>query len=136
MPKSKFIVVIVLLFVFLTNHSLVSNAATFSDKITEIRKEINRDNLKDAIKLLQKVKISSENEQEQIDLLFGDIYLKINKPSKAEEFYEKSFMTSDVRSGELIAYLKTNVSKEAFKQAREQDPTLVGNHNQVLARYR
>ena len=80
-----------------TNHSLVANAATFSDKIIEIRKEINRDNLKDAIKLLQKVKISSENEQEQIDLLFGDIYLKINKPSKAEEFYEKSFMTSDAR---------------------------------------
>jgi hypothetical protein len=41
-----------------------------------------------------------------------------------------------ITNGELIAYLKTNVSKEAFKQAREQDPTLVGNHNQVLARYR
>ena len=99
MPKSKFIVVIVLLFVFLTNHSLVSNTATFSDKITEIRTEI-------------------------------------NKPSKAEEFYEKSFMTSDARSEELIVYLKTNVSKEVFKQAREQYPTLVGNHNQVLARHR
>ena len=76
---------------------MVANAATFSDKITEIRKEINRDNLKDAIKLLQKVQIGSENEQEQIDLLFGDIYLKINKPSKAEEFYEKSFMTTNER---------------------------------------
>ena len=86
-----------LLFVCFSCHSLVANAATFSDKIIEIRKEINRDNLEDAIKLLQKVKIGSENEQEQIDLLFGDIYLKINKPSKAEEFYEKSFMTTNER---------------------------------------
>ena len=98
MPKNKTLVVIILLlFVWSTNHSLVANAATFSDKIIEIRKEINRDNLNDAIKLLQKVKIGSENEQEQIDLLFGDIYLKINKPSKAEEFYEKSFMTTNER---------------------------------------
>ena len=55
-----------------TDCSLVANAATFSDKIFEIRKEINRDNLEDAIKLLRKVKISSENEQEQIDLLFRE----------------------------------------------------------------
>ena len=88
---------ILLLLMWSTDCSLVANAATFSDKIFEIRKEINRDNLEDAIKLLRKVKISSENEQEQIDLLFGDIYLKINKTSKAEEFYEKSFMTSDAR---------------------------------------
>ena len=27
--------------------------------------------------------------------MFGDIYLKINKPQKAEEYYEKSFFTSD-----------------------------------------
>ena len=26
------------------------------------------------------------NEEEQINLLFGDIYLKINQPSKAENF--------------------------------------------------
>ena len=42
----------------------------------------------------------------------------------------------EITNGELIAYLKTNVSREAFSQAREQDPTLVGNHNQVLMRYR
>ena len=42
----------------------------------------------------------------------------------------------EITNGELIAYLKTNVSREAFSQAREQDPTLVGNHNQILMRYR
>lgn len=41
-----------------------------------------------------------------------------------------------ITNGELIAYLKTNVSKEAFTQNREQDPMLVGNHNLVLMRYR
>ena len=98
MPKSrKYLTIILLLFIWITNQPLVANAASFSEKITKIRAEINRDNLKDAMKLLRKVKVDSENEQEQIDLLFGDIYLKINKPSKAEEFYEKSFMTSNPR---------------------------------------
>jgi hypothetical protein len=40
-----------------------------------------------------------------------------------------------ITNGELIAYLKTNVSKEAFIQNREQDPMLTGNPNQVLMRY-
>jgi len=98
MPKSKKLIAsILLLFVLSTNHSLLANTTIFSGKIVQIRKEIYRDNLNDAIKLLQKVKIGSKNEQEQIDLLFGDIYLKINKPSKAEEFYEKSFMTTNER---------------------------------------
>ena len=40
-----------------------------------------------------------------------------------------------ITNGELIAYLKTKVSKEAFSQNREQDPTLVGEADQVLMRY-
>ena len=72
-----------------------SFASDFNDDLREIRAEINRDNLQEAIKKIKKIKISNENEQEKIDLLFGDIYLKINQPSKAEEFYEKSFMTTD-----------------------------------------
>ena len=41
-----------------------------------------------------------------------------------------------ITNGELIAYLKTNVSREAFSQAREQDPMLSGDPDQVLMRYR
>ena len=40
-----------------------------------------------------------------------------------------------ITNGELIAYLKTNVSKEAFTQNREQDPMLSGDPNQILMRY-
>ena len=40
-----------------------------------------------------------------------------------------------ITNGELIAYLKTNVSKEAFTQNREQDPMLSGDPDQVLMRY-
>ena len=87
------------LFLFLSLIILLNfhpvNAASFNDDLREIRAEINRDNLQEAIKKIKKIKISNENEQEKIDLLFGDIYLKINQPSKAEEFYEKSFMTTD-----------------------------------------
>jgi tetratricopeptide (TPR) repeat protein len=72
-------------------------AASFNEKLSDIRSEINRDNLNEAIKKLKKIKIESELQQDQINLLFGDIYLKINKPQKAEEFYEKSFMTTNER---------------------------------------
>jgi S1-C subfamily serine protease len=71
------------------------NAANFNDDLRQIRAEINRDNLQDAIKKIKKIKISNENEQEKIDLLFGDIYLKINQIDKAEEFYQKTFFTSN-----------------------------------------
>ena len=71
------------------------NAASFNQDLREIRAEINRDNLQDAIKKIKKIKISNENEQEKIDLLFGDIYLKINQIDKAEEFYQKNFFTSN-----------------------------------------
>ena len=40
-----------------------------------------------------------------------------------------------ITNGELITYLKTKVSKEAFSHNREQDPTLVGKVDQVLMRY-
>ena len=71
------------------------NAASFNEDLREIRAEINRDNLQEAIKKIKKIKISNENEQEKIDLLFGDIYLKINQIDKAEEFYQKTFFTSN-----------------------------------------
>ena len=41
-----------------------------------------------------------------------------------------------ITNGELIAYLKTNVSKEAFTQNREQDPMLSGDPDQILMSYR
>ena len=71
------------------------NAASFNQDLREIRAEINRDNLQEAIKKIKKIKISNENEQEKTDLLFGDIYLKINQIDKAEEFYQKTFFTSN-----------------------------------------
>lgn len=74
---------------------LPAKADNFNNDLREIRAEINRDNLQDAIKKIKKIKISNENEQEKIDLLFGDIYLKINQITKAEEFYQKTFFTSN-----------------------------------------
>ena len=41
-----------------------------------------------------------------------------------------------ITNREMIAYLKTNVSKEAFTQNREQDPMLSGDPDQVLMSYR
>ena len=70
-------------------------AKDFNEDIRKVRAEINRDNLEESIKLLGKINVTSNFEQDEINLLFGDIYLKINKPQKAEEFYEKSFMTTN-----------------------------------------
>ena len=96
MFKKAIIYFIWLLFFSITN-SVFLHAASFDKKLDEIRFEINRDNLKESSSLLGKIKVNSKIEQNQINLLFGDIYLKINQPQKAEEFYEKSFMTTNER---------------------------------------
>ena len=41
-----------------------------------------------------------------------------------------------ITNGELIAYLKDNVSVEALTQNREQDPMLSGDPDKVLMSYR
>ena len=91
MQNRKFFtyLVAVIYYIFLT---FEANAIDFNKKIYQIKEEINRDNLSKAIKDLGKIKIKSEVEQDKVDLLFGDIYLKINQPSKAEDFYQKTFM--------------------------------------------
>ena len=86
---------IVLLSVIFLNQFFVAKAETFNVKIKEIQGEINRDNLNEAIEKIKEISTSNENQQEQINILFGDIYLKINQPKKAEEFYQKSFFSSD-----------------------------------------
>ena len=89
----QYLIYLFIYLIFATNQ--IAKANDFNKSLNEVRAEINRDNLQDAIKKLKKVEISSSLEQDQIDLLFGDIYLKINKPQKAEEFYKKSFFTSN-----------------------------------------
>ena len=41
-----------------------------------------------------------------------------------------------ITNGELIAYLKNNVSQEAFSQNRSQEPMLSGDPNNILISYR
>ena len=41
-----------------------------------------------------------------------------------------------ITNGELIAYLKNNVSQEAFSQNRSQEPMLAGDPNNILISYR
>jgi hypothetical protein len=55
---------------------------------------------------------------------------------KGLEGYADENKDKKITNGELIAYLKDNVSEEAFTQNREQDPMLVGDSNKVLMSYR
>ena len=96
MFKKAIICFVCLIFFTISNSSFL-HAASFDQKLDGIRFEINRDNLKESISLLGKIKVNSKIERDQINLLFGDVYLKINQPQKAEEFYEKSFMTTNER---------------------------------------
>ena len=50
--------------------------------------------------------------------------------------YADSNNDKKITNGELIAYLKDNVSEEAFTQNREQDPMLAGDPDKVLMSYR
>ena len=116
---------ITLAFIFFFLQLAAPLKADFNNSIKAVKKEINRHDLKTAIKLLGEIKITNENEKERIDLLFGDIYLKINKPQKAIEFYESAFMTSDedVESlselGLAEAYLRKGNLKESIKHAKK-----------------
>ena len=91
----KLLINIAIIFLVYTSTYANNFSKIFLEKVTQVRSEINKDNLDNAVKLLGKIEIQNENEEEQINLLFGDIYLKINQPSKAEQFYEKAFMTTD-----------------------------------------
>ncbi len=87
------IISLVFSLIFLIHQVAIS--ASFNENLINIREEINRDNLDEAINKLKKITVSSDIEQENINILFGDIYLKINQPQKAEEFYNESLFTSD-----------------------------------------
>ena len=69
MLKKAVIYFVCLLFFTITN-SVFLYAASFDEKLDEIRFEINRDNLKESINLLGKIKVNSKIEREQINLLF------------------------------------------------------------------
>ena len=94
-------------------------ATNFNKDLRNIRAEINRDNLQEAIKIIKNIKISNENEQEKIDLLFGDIYLKINQISKAEEFYQKNFFTSneDIEAMTFIGLAEVKLAQGKLNDA-------------------
>ena len=92
MIKRSLLIFIILVFF---NTNALSNSANFTVNIDIIKSEINRDNISGALKLLGEIKVEDDEQQEKIDLLFGDLYLKINKPKKSIEFYEKVFITSD-----------------------------------------
>ena len=66
--------IIVLFFSILINFQ-IANAASFNENLKEVRSEINRDNLDEAIKKIKKISISTEHQQEQINILFGDTYM-------------------------------------------------------------
>ena len=62
---NQFLTYLFISLIFITNQ--IAKADDFINTLNEVRAEINRDNLKDAIKKLKGVKISSSLEQDQID---------------------------------------------------------------------
>jgi len=114
-----FYLIIALLFL-----SINLYAKDFLASVKDIRTEISRDNIDEALKILGSLNINNETDQEQVDLLFGDIYLKINQPQKAIEFYEKAFITSDTKTESLSelglseSYLRQGKLNEAIDHAK------------------
>ena len=109
----------IFLCVFFLFNDQIASAKNFNDSLRDIRAEINRDNLQDAIKKLKKIKITNELEQEKIDLLFGDIYLKINQIEKAEEYYQKNFFTSngEIENLTFIGFAEVRLAQGKLDQA-------------------
>ncbi len=131
MFKKNFIINLFLIFFFQINVIL---ADAFDSKIDEIRAEINRNDLKSAINLLEKIKVGNDTQQDKVHILYGDIYLKINQTIKAEEFYEKAFFTTNkyVESLSLVGLAevkliqgKIDKSIRLSKQAISINPDLI-----------
>ena len=57
-------------------------------------------------------------------------YLMKGLEGKADENKDRK-----ITNGELIAYLKENVSQEAFTQNRQQDPMLAGDPDKILIKF-
>ena len=110
------IALILLTIIFL--HSSSTYAEPFQESLINIREEINRDNLDEAINKLKNITVTSDIEQENINILFGDIYLKINQPQKAEEFYNESLFTSD---DNIEAFTFTGLADVRLVQGRLDD---------------
>ncbi len=112
----KITLILLLTTIFWINNSF---AASFDQKLRNIRGEINRDNLTEAINLLKKIEIENELQQDKINVLFGDIYLKINKPQKAEEFYDKSFFATnkDIEALSLIGLAEVRLLQGKLNDA-------------------
>ena len=106
----------VVFFITFLNKTYANN---FNENLRNVRAEINRDNLQEAIKIIKKIEISNENQQEKIDLLFGDIYLKINQIDKAEEFYQKNFFTSneEIESQTFIGLAEVRLAQGKLNEA-------------------
>ena len=64
----RFYILIVLLLLVIPNQFLVVEAASFNKKINEIQKEINKDNVKEATRLLKKLKLVQK--QSRIALIY------------------------------------------------------------------
>ena len=130
----------ILIFVFCTLslfNSQLANAKTFNEDLRKVRGEINRDNLLEAIQIIKKIKISNENQQEQIDLLFGDIYLKINQIDKAEEFYQKNFFTSneEIEALTFIGFAEVRLAQGRLDDAiKYAEQSIKINSNKVRAK--
>ena len=111
--------IILLSVVFFITSFNKTYANDFNENLRNVRAEINRDNLQQAIKIIKKIEISNENQQEKIDLLFGDIYLKINQIDKAEEFYQKNFFTSneDIEAQTFIGLAEVRLAQGKLNEA-------------------
>ena len=58
-------------------------------------------------------------------------YLMKGLEGKADSNKDKQ-----ITNGELLAYMDQNVSQKALELGRQQNPSLTGNPDQVLMRYR
>ena len=97
-----FIITISIFFAF---SSFSAFSFEFDKKFEGVKREIVKDDIGKALKVLGKINISNDKDKEQSQLLFGDIYLHINKPNQAIEFYQKSLFTSNNDIENLILYI-------------------------------
>ena len=94
--------------------ALPSQAGDTTDKILEhARQAVDREQLDVALELLRAADPENSQQAARVDLLIGDIFLKVGKPSKAMEFFEHAALST---MDDTQAYV--GMAKAALKQGK------------------
>ena len=79
---------------FFASLLFVSFSAQAQDEINKIRKLIESQNIEKAFEEIKAIQVGKAKLTPEVQLLFGELYLILEQPAKASEYFEKTLFSS------------------------------------------